>query len=77
MDGDLDGIDEADGHIISFKESQTVAVDVMKAFAQTAVVPVMFRRGGVDVATEATAFCIGALESGEAISSRLHMSSTA
>jgi hypothetical protein len=57
----------AEGYEVSFKDSATVTVDAMKMDAQTAVVPVMFRRRGTDVSTEGTAFCLASLDNGETI----------
>src|SRR6266516_3374607 len=56
----------SEGYSISFDNAETIEVDVEAAGLQATIVPVMFRKNGLYVASEGTAFCIAVLDSGEA-----------
>lgn len=63
--------ENVDGRVrteLSFSNGRrTVEFDPVNARFQTAVVPIIFRRNGVAISTEATAFCLCAFDTGVAI----------
>lgn len=50
-----------------FDAAETIDVDVFEAGLQTSVVPIVFRKNLTELIAQGTAFCVAALENGEAV----------
>jgi hypothetical protein len=67
MEADLTASSPPVDFMFIHADSEAQIVDAVESGLQTTVVPVMFRRGGTEVTTEGSAFCVSHLANGEAI----------